>query len=465
MALPIFQRNVVTDEGDVISGAQVEVRLESNGALATLYSDRAGTVALSNPFYADSSGLAVFYANPDEYKITATGSSGSVTWRYVILEGTAALSDVTTSATDTTAGRLLKVGDFGVNSTLANVYVSTTGNDTTGDGTSGSPFLTVGRAIDWINLRKDDRFHIRLVDSSVEVPIDFGTSTKTLSNKIVVITHTSSNQTYYLNWNGSLTLNNSLLDLYGNTVGRNSGCNIYLNANMLIYCRGKNTVMLGGYYTSNVRFQSNDLALVYQNYNNGLGEVEFVIGYRGNLLVDNAATGCRVNKWATSYVPVRYTRMNTGHSTIAPEIDSTSGVITTAGIYHTGNILGTVSATGTYPNLVPTGAIMESGSNANGQYVKFADGTLICTVQKNYSIATTIAFAGGYISATEYWTYPVVFTANPSVTVQGRGTSRLNWPIHDFAPGTSSFAFRMTAISSQATADHSLVFISIGRWF
>jgi hypothetical protein len=38
------------------------------------------------------------------------------------------------------------------------------------------------------------------------------------------------------------------------------------------------------------------------------------------------------------------------------------------------NILGTVSQAGG----VPTGAIIERGSNANGNYVKFADGTMIC---------------------------------------------------------------------------------------
>lgn len=39
-----------------------------------------------------------------------------------------------------------------------------------------------------------------------------------------------------------------------------------------------------------------------------------------------------------------------------------------------GNILGTVSQSGG----IPTGAVIERGSNANGEYVKFADGTAIC---------------------------------------------------------------------------------------
>ena len=38
------------------------------------------------------------------------------------------------------------------------------------------------------------------------------------------------------------------------------------------------------------------------------------------------------------------------------------------------NLVGTVSQSGG----VPTGAVVERGSNANGEYVRFADGTQIC---------------------------------------------------------------------------------------
>ena len=85
MALPIFQRTVVNDKGDVIPGAQVTVRIESSGALATIYSDRNGTVPLSNPLRTDSSGLARFYAVANEYKITSVGNGTSVEWRYVVV--------------------------------------------------------------------------------------------------------------------------------------------------------------------------------------------------------------------------------------------------------------------------------------------------------------------------------------------------------------------------------------------
>lgn len=91
MALPNWQRTITTTTGDVVPGAEVEVVNEATGLPADLYTSRAGTSAKANPFFADSSGFAEFYADPGEYRITATGAAGSQTWRYEVLSGTAAL--------------------------------------------------------------------------------------------------------------------------------------------------------------------------------------------------------------------------------------------------------------------------------------------------------------------------------------------------------------------------------------
>ena len=66
--------------------------------------------------------------------------------------------------------------------------------------------------------------------------------------------------------------------------------------------------------------------------------------------------------------------------------------------YKKSNILGTVSESGG----VPTGAIIERGSNSNGEYVRFADGT-----QKCWEI-----LIGGTNSSSGLasWTFPVSFT-------------------------------------------------------
>lgn len=71
-------------------------------------------------------------------------------------------------------------------------------------------------------------------------------------------------------------------------------------------------------------------------------------------------------------------------------------------VFHQGRILGTVSQSGG----VPTGAVIERGSNANGDYVRFADGTQIC----DHRITTTTIFG---TSESGTWTFPAAFAATP----------------------------------------------------
>nr|WP_250811688.1 pyocin knob domain-containing protein [Neorhizobium tomejilense] len=72
-------------------------------------------------------------------------------------------------------------------------------------------------------------------------------------------------------------------------------------------------------------------------------------------------------------------------------------------------ILGTVAQTAG----VPTGAIIERGSNANGEYVRFADGTQICVspvINVDINLANGTVFStAGIISPP----YPAAFAATP----------------------------------------------------
>lgn len=69
----------------VMAGASVTVRDESSGALAAIYSDRAGTTSKANPFTADANGYGFFYATDGRYRITATLSGETVDIRDVLL--------------------------------------------------------------------------------------------------------------------------------------------------------------------------------------------------------------------------------------------------------------------------------------------------------------------------------------------------------------------------------------------
>lgn len=82
MVLGVFQRTIVDNSGDTIGSASVEVRREDNGALAVLFSDRAGTVGADNPFTAGPDGFAQFYLAQGSYRVVATSGGFSRTWRH-----------------------------------------------------------------------------------------------------------------------------------------------------------------------------------------------------------------------------------------------------------------------------------------------------------------------------------------------------------------------------------------------
>jgi hypothetical protein len=75
-------------------------------------------------------------------------------------------------------------------------------------------------------------------------------------------------------------------------------------------------------------------------------------------------------------------------------------------IYGQGNILGTVSQSGG----VPTGAIIERGSNANGEFVKYADGTQ--TVRQPFSFN----FGASRGDRTSGLSFPSAFSERPALT-------------------------------------------------
>ena len=82
MVLGVFQRTIVDDTGDTLGGASVEVRSEATGALAVLFSDRAGTSGADNPFTAGPDGFAQFYLAQGSYRVVATSGGFSRTWRH-----------------------------------------------------------------------------------------------------------------------------------------------------------------------------------------------------------------------------------------------------------------------------------------------------------------------------------------------------------------------------------------------
>jgi hypothetical protein len=122
MALARWQRTITTNAGLIVPGASIEVRRESDNGLASLFSDRAGTAAILNPFVADSEGFAAFHVVGSAYKITATLGSLVRTWRYV---GVGLASEFDVDQLTITAANL---PDMSAGTTLGRVFGTGTGD-------------------------------------------------------------------------------------------------------------------------------------------------------------------------------------------------------------------------------------------------------------------------------------------------------------------------------------------------
>ena len=192
--------------------------------------------------------------------------------------------------------------------------------------------------------------------------------------------------------------------------------------------------------------------------------------------------------------PVKYIKKRTGTSTWSAwgkfainnavganaDITSLSGLTTplSAAQGGTGNNTGTaaklaasaiVGAVGQSGG-IPTGAIIERGSNANGEYTRFADGTQICRHKyQGQRILGTVAGAVFYAGGKEAsLVYPMPFSSAPSVSINAIGFTYECW----WAPGgwaSPLLAWPAGYIFTQTQRTQSDLFyldlVAIGRWF
>ena len=127
----------------------------------------------------------------------------------------------------------------------------------------------------------------------------------------------------------------------------------------------------------------------------------------------------------------------------------------------TDKILGTVSQSGG----VPTGAIIESGSNANGEYVKFADGTMICTGRSTQILTTEGSSGAIYYKQMTDPTFPATFI---SVTGILASVDSVLGVIPWIDPnGYTSSSVSLLFCASASFTDLSVIgrYVAIGRWF
>ncbi|WP_211475141.1 hypothetical protein [Collimonas humicola] len=145
--------------------------------------------------------------------------------------------------------------------------------------------------------------------------------------------------------------------------------------------------------------------------------------------------------------------------------NSANAAQATAGAkYGKANILGVVGQTGG----VPTGAIIESGSNANGYYTKWANGTQHCWSSVLFP-RIDVGTSGNVV-----WTFPAAFVTGPGVSnsivgQEGSGDQSSVGVLSSnglyMAIGNASVTFLSYAYKASMTGSVRLSVMATGRWF
>ena len=108
--------------------------------------------------------------------------------------------------------------------------------------------------------------------------------------------------------------------------------------------------------------------------------------------------------------------------------------------------------------------IISKGSNSNGYYVKFADGTLICHVDKSTSAQNQGPSAGNfYYSTAGTWTYPLAFNAAPRVIAQVNGGHYNAISAKAVSINATTTNYLTQSINSTSNAQ-GLSLLAIGTW-
>lgn len=111
--------------------------------------------------------------------------------------------------------------------------------------------------------------------------------------------------------------------------------------------------------------------------------------------------------------------------------------------------------------------IPQSGSGANGSWVKFPDGTMICTIKKIIDVTTLASNVAGSSSGTAYfgtglWTFPETFISPPVVTSSSNQPTMTGF--FTKSRDLSATTVTLSCFHPISTTGAEVNAIAIGRW-
>lgn len=297
---------------------------------------------------------------------TILDDADAATMRATLGLGTAALSDITTSTTDTTPGRLLRVQDFGVGSTSAVNMTDLTGTWAAGfyivpANSPGLPDEIATTGGIFLALRSN-----------------FGILLQTAAGSTRLMFHGArAGTTGAITWRKVLS-------------GGDYGIGAEAVPNINDFASNIESGIYYSFAAAHPQATPNGPPSPASGAMSVLAMGGLGTGYKAFLAIQNNSSG----SGQKTYVGAK----------------GAAGAPTWREVYTNVTAVGSVSQSGG----VPSGAIIERGSNANGQYTKYADGTLVQWGRLELSAAIAVTSAnsgGGYRSSQGSITFPTTFVS------------------------------------------------------
>lgn len=358
--------------------------------------------------------------------VTATTISSS--WANSTMSDIAsALTDSISIATVSGTGILSKSGS-GADDIVARTITGTANKITVtnGDGVSGNPTLTIPDAVTLVT---------PTITGSATVGVDLAVTGTTTTNALTATGNASVGGTLGVTGiatmgqintpANNLVLNNSKLTLSGSILEANTGI----------------VISPTGAVNASIELGSRT----------GASQTYF----------DFHTCGTNVNDFDARILATGGSSGVLGAGTI--EITALGGLkVNSSEVYRRNNIISGVSQVAG----VPTGGVIEYGSNANGSYVRFADGTQICWFDNYNAGLVNIAAGSIYASADKVWTYPAAFASIPAGSGKERSGPGRTWLGLGTSADASMTQMDLCVFSPVSTAVDALYkLFAIGRWY
>jgi len=156
----------------------------------------------------------------------------------------------------------------------------------------------------------------------------------------------------------------------------------------------------------------------------------------------------------------------------ARQISSSGGVGAWVNIFHTRNIVGTVSES----DGIPTGAVIQTGTGANGEFLRLAGRRQLCTavIEGVVDITAASNLGTGFLSAPIEWPFPQPFAVDgdgfsPVVTAVSPEANPRSLVVQAAWAGPSSAVadrgiIRLWRGTSETASPYRLLVQAVGRW-